>query len=134
MKRCIVFICLFSAMRSSGQKPLPLSVIDFVKIVGNNRAEALYYYENNWKPYRDVAVKEGYIQSYKLLTTKGDSAANFDIILITEYADSAQLKKSELHFQQIIKELRPDGPKLLNALKPEDFRANLFSKIAECLY
>ena len=79
-------------------------------------------------------MKNDYIKSYKLLTTSADSTANFDLILITEYADSSQFKLNEERFQQIIKATRPDGPKLLNELKPNDFRQNLFFKKSETLF
>lgn len=74
-----------------------------------------------------------FIKSYKLLTTSADTIANFDLILITDYADSSQFKLNEERFQQIIKETRPDGLRLLNQLKPNDFRQNVFFKKTETL-
>ncbi len=111
-----------------------ITTIDFVKIKHNKRAEALYFYENNWKVFRDIALKNDFIKSYKLLTTVADSAANFDLMLITEYADSTQYKLNEERFQQIIKATRPDGLKLLNELKPNDFRQIVFFKRTETLF
>jgi len=134
MKKLIILIFLFSAMRPLAQSHLPVSEIDFVRIKDNRKAEALYFYENNWKVYREMALKKGHIRSYHLLTAKADSLANFDIMLVAEYAHSVQYKSSEAHFQQIIKELRPAGPKLLNELKPADFRINLYSKAAVNLF
>lgn len=117
-----------------GQTQTTVTAIDFVKIKNNNRQEAIFFYKNNWKVYRDIALEKGYIKSYKLLTTTADTTANFDLILITEYGDSLQFKLSEERFQQIIKATRPDGPKLLNELKPNDFRKNLFFKETETLF
>ena len=54
-------------------------------------------------------LHKGYIKSYQLLLTVADSLSNFDLMLITEYADSAQEKLSEERFQQIIKETRPNA-------------------------
>jgi hypothetical protein len=119
---------------SFGQIQPTITTIDFVKIRNDKSKEALFFYENNWKVYRDIALKKGYIKTYKLLITKADTTANFDIILMTEYADSLQLKQSEENFQQIIKATRPNGPKLLNELKPNDFRQNLFFKEAAVLF
>jgi hypothetical protein len=119
---------------SFGQNQKSISIIDFVKIKNYKRQETIFYYENNWKLHRDVAIEKGYIQSYKLLTTTADTAANFDLILITEYADSLQFKLREERFQEIIKMNRPDGPKLLNELKPSDFRINLFFRQTETLF
>lgn len=134
MIKFIFSIFLLASVTAQGQAKESISVIDFVKIKNDKKNEALYFYENNWKVYRDSALRRNYIISYRLLTTKADSLANFDIMLVTEYADSLQLKLSEERFQQIIKEMRPAGPKLLNELKPNDFRQNIFTKKAETLF
>jgi hypothetical protein len=129
----IIFLSLLLISAVSYGQVHSISVADFVKIKNDKKKEALYFYENNWKVYRDSALKHKYIASYKLFTAKPDSVADFDIILITEYADSTQLKYSEDRFQKIIKQLRPNGPKLLNEFKPNDFRQNVFSKQAETI-
>ena len=134
MKNCILLFFLVFAVQVSAQPGKPVSVIDFVKIKEGKKAEAMYFYENNWKVYRKIALQKGYIKSYKMLSTKPDSAASFDLILITEFADEDQYKKSEPLFNQIIKQNRPTGAKLLNDLKPADFRINLYSKVAEGLF
>ena len=108
--------------------------MDFVKIRDGKRVEALYYYENNWKMYRDVAVERGLLHSYQLISAAPDSLNNFDLILITTYKDSAQYLKSEENFQPILKELRPNGPKLLNQLKPAEFRQNVFAKVTQNVF
>ncbi|MES1222383.1 MAG: hypothetical protein ABUT20_43215 [Bacteroidota bacterium] len=134
MTKLIFGILLFVSVSSMAQTKGSISVIDFVKIKNEKRNETLYFYENNWKIYRDSALKNNYIKSYRLLTTKIDSLATFDIMLITEYSDSMQLKLSEERFQKIIKEIRPNGPKLLNDLKPNDFRQNVFTKWGETIF
>lgn len=103
-------------------------VVDYVKIKDGKMAEALYYYEQNWKRYREEALKKGFIRSYNLLQAQPDSLHNFDLMLMTEFADSTQLSKVEEHFQPIIKALNPNGPKLLNNLKPADFRETVYNK------
>jgi len=107
--------------------PLPvISVIDFVRIKEGKRDEALFYYENNWKIYRDEAQKRGVIESYELVDARSDNNSTFDLMLITRYRGEDQLKNSEANFQPILKQLRPDGPLLKNALKPNEFRENVF--------
>ena len=130
----ILFVLTTSTTISLAQGPTSISTIDFVKIKDGKRQEALFFYENNWKVYRDIALEKGYIKSYRLLTTIADTTANFDLILVTEYADSSQYKIREERFQQIIKANRPDGPKLLNEFKPNDIRLNVFSKEATTLF
>ena len=111
-----------------------ISVIDFVKIKDGRTAEAMFFYENNWKVYRDRALKEGFIRSYRLLKTEPEAGADFDLLLITEFANAEQLKLSEERFNRIIKEINPGGPKLLNNLPQAEFRQNLYSKTAETIF
>ena len=105
-----------------------ISVINFVRVKNNRYAETRYYYENNWKVYRDTALSLRYIQSYSLLEVPADSIGNFNFILITEYADSIQFILAEPRFQAIIKAMRPGGPIFLNDFKANDFREIVLSK------
>ena len=130
MKCFIIIWPLLFCLNASAQSHKGIFVIDFVRIKNDKGDEASFFYNNNWKVYRDTALKRGYISSYQLLRVKPDSLCTFDFILVTGYADSAQYSKSELNFNKIIKELRPGGPKLLDSIQPADFRENIFSKIA----
>ena len=94
----------------------------------------MYYYENNWKLYRDAAVKSKIIKSFELVEAKPDSLNNFDLILITVYEDSVQYAKSEENFAPLLKQLRLNGPVLLNDTKPNDFRKNVFLKIVKPVF
>jgi len=133
---CVALFYFLFAIQQEGsaQQDKQVSVMDFVKIKDGRKAEALFYYENNWKIYREVAMERGFIQSYQLLTVTTDSLNNFDLILITTYKDSAQYLKSEENFQPILKELRPQGPKFLNQFKPVEFRQSIFLKITRPVF
>jgi hypothetical protein len=133
MKTLPLICFLFAPIAALAQKDSSISVLDFVRIKNGNKAEALYFYDHNWRTYREIALKKGYIQSYTLLTTVPDSVANFDLILVTVYKDSVQYGNSEKQFNDIIKETRPGGPQLIDDLKPGDFRVNMFSKVAKGL-
>jgi hypothetical protein len=52
----------------------------------------------------------------------------YDLMLITEYADENQSRLSEERFSQIIKELAPQGPKLLDDLKTRRFSSERFQR------
>ena len=133
MTRKFALTCLFYFCSSFHQPEKPISVIDFVKIKNNHRAEALYFYTNNWIVYREEALKRNEILSYQILQTRPDSLLDFDLILTTIYKDSNQLTASETNFAAIIKVLRPNGRKLLDSLKPGDFRQLVATKVAEKL-
>ena len=134
MKNILLFCIILSPLFGKAQTQNTISIYDFVKIKNNHTKEALYFYEQNWKHYRDIALKKKYIVSYRLVSVMPDSASDFNLILITEYADSLSYAKSEENFAQIIKETRPNGPLLLNQLKPADFRINLYYRKMETIF
>lgn len=101
-------------------------LMDFVKIKEGRRAEAMYYYENNWKIYREEALKTGIIHSYELIDAKSETSSVFDLVLVTRYKNQRQYADSEKNFEPILKRLRPNGPMLKSELKPTDFRENVF--------
>lgn len=108
--------------------------IDYVRIKDGRRDEALYFYENNWKLYRDEALKRGVIHSYQMLESIPSTTAPFDLILITWYKNEEQHNNSEKNFEPILKELRPTGPKLKNSIGIDDFRQSLFVFRGKAIY
>ena len=95
--------------------------VDFVKVLNGNTDEAVYFYENNWKPYRAEAAKRGYISSYRLLVRRSDEGAT-NILLITGYASEAQYEDREANFAEVMSGSREGGPKLMNEKTPGEFR------------
>lgn len=131
MKKLLIVLFLLMAQRIIAQNNSSVYILDFVKIKDDKIQETLYFYENNWKEFRDIALQKGYIKSYQLLKMQANNQADFDLILMTEYADSTQYQLAEERFQEIIREHSNQGIKLLNDLKPADFRQNLFMKTAQ---
>ena len=109
-----------------GQPDGRISTIDFVQIVNENKDEAIYYYENNWKVLRNMAIKKGYIHSFQILETPMSEDEPFQLMLITTYLNKEQYDLKEDHFSKLIKE--KGDLKLMNDMKPVDFRKTLFSK------
>lgn len=122
--------------RTLGEPPSGFGIIDvteFVKVVGGNRDEARYFYENNWRVYRETAVKRGIIDSFEYIETASKDAA-FDIILITRYANEEQYRNSEKAFEPILKELRPKGPLLKGTIPPDAFRQVVHSYVGKSVF
>jgi hypothetical protein len=134
MKALFTLFFFFAVFTAPAQEVKGYSVIDFVRIKDSNTKEALYFYENNWKLYRDIALQKGYIKSYQLVRTQPSPTTPYHLLLITEYSDSAQFAVREERFNALIKEVRPDGPKLLNHLKPAEFRETVNAIITETLW
>ena len=131
--RLLILVLMLFSVKSYSQKG-GVVWVDMVKVKDNHHKEVLYFLENNWKVYRDSAVKKGYIRSYKFLKNISDSIMNVDYILITEYHDQESFLKREEFFQPIMKAARPNGPISLNALKRDEILSFPFSYKTEVLY
>lgn len=94
--------------------------LEIIKVKDGLWQEALFFFENNWKVYREDAIKQGIISSYQLLINRADSVSN-NIILITQYPDSLAYANSVENFQPILEKIRPNGPVHLNEKQRKDF-------------
>jgi ketosteroid isomerase-like protein len=122
----------FWAAESLNDPPAPAQgkgiwIMDFFKIKPGRRAEALFFFEQNWMIFREEALRLRHISDYRLLEMSGESEAPFNLILMTEYPDSASFHASEANFAPILRALRPDGPVMMNDLKREDIFESRFS-------
>lgn len=126
MKTLFLFLALSISTISFGQVNDKITTIEFVEILNNNKEEAIFYFENNWKVLREMALGKKYIDSYQLLETPTSEEAPFQIILLTTYQNNEQYNLREAHFQELIKE--KGELKLLNNKKPTEFRKSMFSK------
>ena len=96
--------------------------MEFVKVLNGKRDEVRYYYENNWRLYRDAAFKRGMIDSFEYIDVTAPADGAFDIILITRYRGQEQYDEREKNFAELSKELSPKGPFLRGNSKPDAFR------------
>ena len=55
----------------------------------------------NWAQARDIAIKNGDVLSFHALKVQPDSSLNWDIMLMTEYVDSAKWAAREEIFNLI---------------------------------
>ncbi len=124
----LVLLMSFMAFTVSAQSEL-VTVFEGARIKNEKRAEALFYYNNNWKILRQKAIAKGYIHSFELIEANAGDDADFDIALITKYSNKTQYEKAEENFQELIRS--GDGLKLLNDLKPNDFREIVFVKVGK---
>lgn len=131
--RTIVLVTLLTTITlAQAQENHQISTMDFVQVLNGNKAEALFYYENNWKVLRDQALKKDYIASYQLLETPISENEPFELILITTYANQKEYELAEARFETLIAD---KGPlQLMNSKKPGEFRKVLFNKLATQLH
>lgn len=121
MKKLILILLIgFLTYHSIHAQKSAYVALDIIRVKNGLWNEALYFFENNWKVYREEAIKQGIISSYQMLVNKADSVTN-NIILITQYPDSSSYQKSEENFRPIMKKIRPGGPNYLNEKRRNDF-------------
>lgn len=126
MKLSFLFALVFVSVGFSQDINSKISTIDFVEILNGNREEAIFYFENNWKVLREMAIEKNQIDSYQLLEVESTSEAPFNLIMITTYKNKQQYDAREEHFQKLIAE--KGELKLLNNKTPGEFRRSVYSK------
>lgn len=75
--------------------------IDLVQTLPGQQAEYMRSVEANWASARSIARDQAVVLSYRALVAKPDSGRGWDIILMTEYADSAASSDREAIFKKI---------------------------------
>ncbi len=121
MKKVLILgIFLTVGTMSHAQQETRISSIDFVQVLNDNHDEAVYYYQNNWRWLRDLAVKKGYIVDYEFYQVERTEETPYDMILITVYGNKDQSDAREENFAELI-ELKGDL-RLLNEKQPGEFR------------
>ena len=122
LKFTILFLFLSSIIYA--QEDQKISSMAFVQIQNDNVAEAMHYYENNWKVVRLQAQEKNYIDSYQLLKAEYSDKVPFHLILVTTFKDKTQFAAREKYFQRLIENVGELN--LLNHKIPNNFRKILF--------
>ncbi len=130
MKIIFTLVWVISSIYLQAQTQSKVAVLEFVEILDGQIEEAMYYYENNWKRLREIAIKRGDIDDFKIMMDSSDSSS-IKLYLYTEFPGKYALEKSEERFGHIIQEVSSKGPKLLNDIPPSEFRKNIDTKILE---
>lgn len=125
MKLKFLYATLLFCSLCFGQANEKITTIETVEILNGNDDEAIYYFQNNWKELRLMAIEKDFIHSFQFLKTNYSKQTPFHIVLITTYSDKAQYDKREAHFQELIR--AKGGLKLLNDKEPSEFRKSIFA-------
>ena len=124
--RFLICIALFAVISENAwaQASTLIRTYDFVEIINDQQEESMYYYDNNWKKLRQLAVAEGYIDSFEMHEVAFSENSPFHLILITTYTDDGQYEQREKNFDKLIA-MRGEL-KLLNEKQPSEFRKFVF--------
>lgn len=83
--------------------PTPTTVwsVDLVRTLPGAQRDYLASIEANWAQARHLAREQGAVVSYRALAAEPDTSRGWDVLLMTEYADSAAWADRETIFQAI---------------------------------
>ena len=79
----------------------PVWALDLVRTLPGAQADYVRSIEANWASARAIARQRGAVLSYRAFVAAPDSARGWDVLLMTEYADSAAHANREEIFQEI---------------------------------
>ena len=128
LRTAVLVIFLLYSLCCFSQRDERVSVIEFVQVIDNQIEETVFYYENNWKQLREVALARGYIESYQLVEIPYSEELPAHFMLLTNFENQAQYDLAEKNFGELIKE-RGDL-KLLNEKEPNEFKKNIISQVS----
>ena len=101
-----MFISSCATRREAGVDLRPAQTVwsvDLIRTMPGAQAEFLRTIEMNWGTARTIARQQGAVRSYHALAATPDSARGWDVLLITEYADSASFNAREAIFREIFR-------------------------------
>lgn len=79
----------------------PVWAIDLVRTLPGAQLDYVRSIETNWAGARTIARERGAVLSYGAFVAPPDTARGWDVLLMTEYADSAAYANREETFQEI---------------------------------
>ena len=89
----------------------------FIRMKPGMETAYLNYVASTWKANQEASKKEGLILSYKVLTTEGHGATDYNIILMTEYKDLATMEANEPKADALAQKTEGDDAKQMQGYK-----------------
>ncbi len=117
----ILFISCLAATDSAAQTNPSVWAVDFVKTKEGRQQDYLQFIEENWARARAFMKQKGIAYSYRALSASADRQAEWDVLLLTEYAGQAAYERREEVFKEYqassARDARPraDGGDKVNA-------------------
>ncbi len=89
----------------------------FIRMKPGMETAYLNYLAGSWKANQEAAKKDGQILSYKVLTTEGHNAGDFNIVLLTEFKDLATMEANEAKADALAQKMIGDDQKQMQGYK-----------------
>ena len=91
--------------------------VAFIRMKPGMDTAYLNYIATDWKRNQEALKKDGLILSYKVLTTEAHGAADFNIMLMTEYKNLATMEANENKADALSQKVIGDDQKQMQGYK-----------------
>lgn len=91
--------------------------VSFIRMKPGMDAAYLNYIATDWKRNQEALKKDGLILSYKVLTTEAHGAADFNVMLLTEYKDMATREANQVKQDALAQQVIGDDQKQMQGYK-----------------
>lgn len=91
--------------------------VAFIRMKPGMDTAYLNYIATDWKRNQEALKKDGLILSYKVLTTEAHGAADFNIMLMTEYKNLATMEANENKADALAQKVIGDDQKQMQGYK-----------------
>ncbi|HEY0101329.1 MAG TPA: hypothetical protein VGB76_20565, partial [Pyrinomonadaceae bacterium] len=118
----ILFISLTAATDSAAQTDPSVWAVDFVKTKEGRQPDYLQFVEENWARARAFMKQKGIAHSYRVLSVPVSRQAEWDVLLVTEYAGRAGYERREDVFKEYQASAAPGTPQRREAGNKIDAR------------
>lgn len=133
-----VFACLFivallivaggGAQSPSGMEK-PVWTMEFIQVKPGMFGLTLGYLDDNWMRVRQEANRQGAVLSYHRIAEQGSRESDRNIVLLTEFRNSAAYDTREQLFDSIREQLPNNTSGIVRPPKQEDLYETLSTKV-----
>jgi len=105
--------------------------IGFIRVKPGMDEAYLKYLAGEWKQRQEALKKEGVILSYKVISTKAHTVADWNLMLLTEFKDLASMEANQDKAEEISEKVGGDDQKQMQGYKDRlDIREVVGSRLA----
>jgi hypothetical protein len=91
--------------------------VAFIRVKPGMDQAYMSYLATQWKAEQEALKKEGLVLSYKVLTSEGHNAADFNLMLMTEFKDLATMEANESKADTVTQKVVGDDQKQMQGYK-----------------
>lgn len=115
--------------QSPSGKEKPVWTMEFIQVKPGMFGFTLGYLDDNWMRVRQEANRQGAVLSYHRIAEQGSRESDRNIVLLTEFKNSAAYDTREQLFDSIRKQLPNNTSGIVRPPKQEDLYETLSTKV-----